>query len=66
MDISGVSNSMLAQIANGATQNGDAVTIAVLRKAMDIQAQQSLQLIQSVTQSAPSNPNAAQHLDVWA
>jgi hypothetical protein len=53
MDVSGISGSLLQQIGNGATQSGDAVTISVMRKAMDIQAAQATQLIESVAQSMP-------------
>lgn len=53
MDISGVSSSLMQHIANGATQTGDAVSISVMKKALDIQAQQSSQLIESAVQSAP-------------
>ena len=53
MDISGISASLLQGISNGATQSGDAVTVSVMRKAMDIQASQATQLIDSVAQSMP-------------
>lgn len=53
MDVSGISGSLLQQIGNGATQSGDTVTISVMRKAMDIQAAQATQLIESVAQSMP-------------
>lgn len=51
MDISGVSPSLVA--ASGAVQTGDAVAISVQKKAMDIQAAQAQQLIQSVEESVP-------------
>lgn len=54
MDISGVSSSLMQHIANGATQTGDAVSISVMKKALDIQAQQSAELIASVQQTAPA------------
>ena len=53
MDISAISSSLLQHISNSATQNGDAVTVSVMRKAMDIQAAQATQLIESVAQSMP-------------
>jgi len=53
MDISSVSSNLLNQIGNSATQTGDAVTISVMRKAMDIQAQQAMTLIESAKASAP-------------
>ncbi|MCB1800712.1 MAG: YjfB family protein [Gammaproteobacteria bacterium] len=67
MDISSIPSSLLQQIGNGATQNGDAVTVSVLRKAMDIQAAQATQLIDSVAQSMP-DPGArlGQQIDVKA
>lgn len=65
MNISAVSDSMLQQISNTATQNGDAVTITMLRKAMDIQSSQAAQLIQSVTESMPDPANPlGQHVNV--
>ncbi|MCB1798526.1 MAG: YjfB family protein [Gammaproteobacteria bacterium] len=51
MDISAVSNSLLRQIGNSATQTGDAVSISLMRKAMDIQSSQATQLIESVAGS---------------
>jgi len=53
MDISAISGSLVQQINNGATQTGDAVSITMMRKALDIQASQAQQLIQSVAQSLP-------------
>jgi hypothetical protein len=35
---------------------GDAIAIAVLKKAIDIQAQSAMQLIQALPQAAASNP----------
>ena len=51
MDISGVQT---AAIASSIGQN-DAVGIAVLKKAMDIQEQAAVQLIQSIAE-LPDNP----------
>lgn len=53
MDISAVSNSLLRQIGNSATQTGDAVSVSLMRKAMDIQSSQATQLIESVAGSLP-------------
>lgn len=53
MDTSGISASLLHNIASSATQNGDAVSISMMRKAMDIQASQASQLIDSVAKSMP-------------
>lgn len=58
MDISGVSNSMLQSIANTSTQNGDAVTVSVMKKALDVQEQQAAQMIESVKDSAPKQSEA--------
>lgn len=67
MDVSGISPSLLQQISNGATGNGDAVTVSVMRKALDIQSSQAAQLIESVAQSMP-DPAArlGQRIDVRA
>ena len=53
MDISSISNSLLQQIGNSATQTGDAVSVSLMRKAMDIQSSQATQLIESVARSMP-------------
>ena len=37
-------------------QTGDAVQIAVLKKALDIQAQGAMQLVQAAAQTVPNNP----------
>lgn len=67
MDLSGISGGLLQQVANSSSQNGDAVTISVLRKAMDIQASQAQQLIDSVKQTAPSaDGQVGQMIDVRA
>lgn len=57
MDISGVQT---AAIANSVGHN-DAVGITVLKKAMDIQEQSAVQLIQSIPE-LPDNPG--QNIDV--
>lgn len=53
MDISSVGNisSALSQ-----AKTGDAVGIAVLKKAMDLQAQTASQLIEALPQAGASNP----------
>lgn len=48
------------------TQASDAVGIAVLKKAMDIQAQMATQLIQSLPQPASNPPNLGNNVDVKA
>lgn len=46
-------------------QTQSAVQLAVLKKAMDTQAQGAMQLIQAVAQSAPNNPpHLGNHVDV--
>lgn len=50
MEISG-SASVVA--AASSAQQGDAVAVTVQKKAMDIQEQQAMQLIQSVEESVP-------------
>jgi hypothetical protein len=64
MDISGVAAaaSNLAQY-KAATD----VQLAVFKKAIDISAQSSLQLIQAATQSLPNNPpNLGNSIDTFA
>ena len=65
MDISaGISSSALASTA---MQNGDAVTVSVMKKAMDVQASAAAQLIESVAQSTQSLPdNLGRNLNVTA
>jgi hypothetical protein len=53
MTISGIPDSLLQQINSSATRPGDAVAVTMMRKALDIQASQATQLIQSVSQSTP-------------
>ena len=56
--------------ANAAQQNQDAVSIAVLKKALDIQAQGALQLIQALPATTASAPVASGNLgtviNTWA
>lgn len=53
MEISGVAQ---AATALSQAKTGDAVAIAVLKKAIDIQADSALQLLQALPQPAASNP----------
>ena len=53
MDISSVSN---ASAALSQAPTGDAIGIAVLKKAIDLEAQGALQLIQALPEVAASNP----------
>lgn len=67
MEISAIPNSLLQQINNSATQSGDAVAVTVMRKALDIQARQAAQLIQSVSQGTPDPASRiGQNIDVRA
>jgi hypothetical protein len=64
MDISGVvaAASNLAQYKTATD-----VQLAVFKKAIDISAQSSLQLIQAATQSLPNNPpNLGNSIDTFA
>ena len=63
MDISGLSSvtSALAQ-----AQTGDAVGILVLKKAMDMQAQSALQLIEAAASTTNNPPNLGTQVDVKA
>lgn len=62
MDVAGVAS---LSTALSQAQTGDAVSTLVLKKAMEIQAQSALQLLQAVPQ--PSNPpNLGQNVDVRA
>ncbi len=62
MDISGLS-SVVTALATSSPQN-DAVSVSVQKKAMDLQASQAAQLIQSVTDSMPPSPSGG--IDVYA
>lgn len=63
MDISSIGSlsSALSQ-----SQVGDAVSTLVLKKAMDIQAQSALQLLQAVPPVASNPPNLGNSVDVKA
>lgn len=63
MDVSSTSSlsSALAQ-----AQTGDAVSILVLKKAMAIQAQSALQLLESLPPAASNPPNLGNSIDVRA
>jgi len=64
MDVGGI-----AAIATGMTQarTADAVQLAVLKKAMDIQAQGAMQLVQAASQVTTSNlPNIGTQVDTFA
>lgn len=64
MDISSVGS--ISSAASQA-QVGDAVSIVVLKKAIDLQAQGALQLIESLPQPATNSPpNLGQGVDTFA
>ena len=64
MDISSVGS---ISSATSQAQTGDAVSIAVLKKAIDLQAQGALQLIESLPQPATNSPpNLGQGVNTFA
>lgn len=63
MDIASVS-SLTTALSQAKT--GDAVGTLVLKKAMDIQAQNALQLLQAVPQVVSNPPNLGNSIDVKA
>ena len=63
MDIASVS-SLTTALSQAKT--GDAVGTLVLKKAMDIQAQNALQLLQALPQVASNPPNLGNSIDVKA
>jgi hypothetical protein len=59
----------MASIANMSTslsqaRTGDAVAVLVMKKAMDIQAQTALQLLQALPQTSSNPPNLGNSVDV--
>jgi hypothetical protein len=64
MDISGIA---LAATEISQARTANAVQLAVLKEAMDIQAQAALQLVQAASQVMRSNPpNLGNQVDVFA
>lgn len=63
MDVSSISS---ASTALSQAQTGDAVATLVMKKAMDIQAQSALQLLQALPQVASNPPNLGNSIDVRA
>jgi hypothetical protein len=63
MDISAVSS---LSTALSQAKTGDAVGTLVLKKAMDIQAQNAMQLLQAVPSVANNPPNLGNSIDVKA
>ena len=63
MDIASVSSSTTAL---SQAKTGDAVGTLVLKKAMDIQAQNAMQLLQALPQVPNNPPNLGNSIDVKA
>lgn len=63
MDIAGVAS---LSTALSQAQTGDAVSTLVLKKAMEIQAQSALQLLQAVPQPGNNPAHLGQNVDVTA
>ena len=64
MDTMGIA-ALASDLAQART--GNAVQLAVLKKAMDIEAQGAMQLVQAAVQAVPSNPpNLGNGVDVFA
>jgi hypothetical protein len=61
MDISSVGS---LSTALSQAQTGDAVSTLVLRKAMDIQAQSAMQLLQALPQLPSNPPNLGNSIDI--
>lgn len=63
-------SSSIASAISGlaSAQTGTAANIAVLKKALDIQAQNAMQLLEALPQAAPANnpPNLGQGVDTFA
>jgi hypothetical protein len=64
MDVSAIA---LAATESSQAGTANAVQLAVLKKALDIQAQTSLQLIEAASQVTRSNPpNLGNQIDIFA
>lgn len=63
MDVSSIGS---ASTALSQAQTGDAMATLVMKKAMDIQAQNALQLLQALPQVASNPPNLGNSIDVKA
>jgi len=67
MDIGNISSVASAVSDMSQAKTGDAVALAVLKKAMNIEAQGAAALIQALPQPASNNPpNLGQHVDAFA
>ncbi len=63
MEVSAV-NSLAIQTSQG--QTGDAVNILMLKKAIDLQAQSALQLLNAVPAPPSNPPHLGQNIDLTA
>ncbi|MFT3847503.1 MAG: YjfB family protein [Propionivibrio sp.] len=64
MDTLGIA-ALAGDVSQSRTQ--DVVQLAVLKKAMDIEAQSAMQLVQAAIQAAPSNPpNLGNGVNIFA
>jgi hypothetical protein len=63
MDISSVGS---LSTALSQSQTGDAVSTLVLKKAMDIQEQNAMQLLQAIPQSPSNPPHLGNSVDIKA
>lgn len=63
MDISGIGS---LSSALSAAQTGDAVSILVMKKAMEVESQGALQLVQAAAQAGVNPANLGQNVDVKA
>jgi len=61
MDVAGLGS---LSSALSAAQTGDAVSILVMKKAMEMQGQGALALVQSAAQTVANPPNLGQNVDV--
>ncbi len=66
-----INNNLMTSIANTSQVNGDAVTISVLRKALDQQASTASQLLNSLPAAQPAatqsgNPRIGLHINTTA
>jgi hypothetical protein len=61
-----INSSSIGSLASQTGQAPDAVNIAVLRKAIDMQADAAAQLIEALPQAANNPPNLGQNIDLRA
>lgn len=63
MDVPGIGS---LSSALSAAQTGDAVAVLVMKKAMELEGQGALQLVQAAAQATANPPNLGQNIDVKA